>query len=81
MKFVIAVLILCIVNLKAAHAVDIHTKIDDVIHDKAFGDFGRFIFPLNTSYYSGSTLGTLRLTWYNEYQTLKDSRHRELSQE
>ena len=64
MKFVIAVLILCIVNLKAAHAVDIHTKIDDVIHDKAFGDFGRFIFPLNTSYYSGSTLGTLRLTWY-----------------
>lgn len=32
------------------------TKISDVISDEAFGDFGRLIFPVNSNYYSGSTL-------------------------
>lgn len=41
------------------------TKIADVINDKAFGSWGRMIFPVNTSYWSGDTLGNLRLTWYN----------------
>ena len=41
------------------------TKIADVMNDPAFGDYGRLIFPVNSSYYSGNTLGNLRLTWYN----------------
>ena len=40
------------------------TKIADVVNNPAFGDYGRMIFPLNEYYYSGDTLGTLRLTWY-----------------
>lgn len=41
------------------------TEISDVINDNAFGDYGRLIFPVNSSYYSGDTLGELGLTWYN----------------
>lgn len=41
------------------------TEIFDVINDTAFGDYGRLIFPVNSSYYSGDTLGKLGLTWYN----------------
>lgn len=41
------------------------TKIDDVMADSAFGNYGRLIFPVNTGYYSGDTLGELRLTWYS----------------
>ena len=44
---------------------DINTKIEDVINDSAFNGFGRLIFPVNKSYYSGDRLGNLRLTWYN----------------
>ena len=39
-----------------------NTRIDDVI--SMFGNYGRLLFPVNTSYYHGGTLGTLRLTWY-----------------
>ena len=42
-----------------------NTKISDVMADEAFGDYGRLIFPVNSSYYSGSTLGCLSLTWYS----------------
>lgn len=42
------------------------TKISDVMEDPVFGDFGRLIFPANTSYYSGETLEELQLTWYND---------------
>ena len=41
------------------------TEISDVINDTAFGDYGRLIFPVNSSYYSGDTLGEPGLTWYN----------------
>ena len=41
------------------------TPITEVMDDPAFGNFGRLLFPVNSSYYSGSTLGDLRLTWYN----------------
>ncbi len=41
------------------------TAISDVINDPAFGEFGRLIFPVNTGYWSGRTLGGLRLTWYS----------------
>ena len=42
------------------------TRIEDVINYPAFGDYGRLIFTVNEGYYSGSTLGTLDLTWYTE---------------
>lgn len=41
------------------------TKILQVINDPVFGKYGRLIFPVNTGYYSGDTLGELGLTWYN----------------
>ncbi|HPQ01135.1 MAG TPA: alpha/beta hydrolase-fold protein [Termitinemataceae bacterium] len=40
------------------------TRIEDVIQDPAFGNFGRLLFPVNKRYYSGDTLGKLALTWY-----------------
>ena len=42
-----------------------NTKISDVINNPLFGDYGRLIFPLNSSYYGGDTLGKLSLTWYS----------------
>lgn len=41
------------------------TKIEDVINDEIFGDYGRLVFPVESGYYSGDTLEDLRLTWYN----------------
>lgn len=41
------------------------TLISDVIKDPVFGNYGRLIFPVDTGYYSGETLGGLSLTWYN----------------
>ena len=41
------------------------TPISEVINDPAFDGYGRLIFPVDTGYYSGNTLGELRLTWYN----------------
>ncbi len=43
----------------------VDTPISDVIADPVFGDYGRLIFPVDTGYYSGDTLGSLRLTWYS----------------
>lgn len=44
------------------------TRLSDVINDPVFGDYGRLIFPVNNSYYGGSTLGDLSLTWYSNIQ-------------
>lgn len=41
------------------------TKIDEIMADSAFDGYGRLIFPVNAGYYSGDTLGELRLTWYS----------------
>ena len=41
------------------------TLISDVQNDPVFGDYGRLIFPVNSGYMSGTTLGNLSLTWYN----------------
>ena len=41
------------------------TKIEEVINDPVFGKYGRLIFPVNSGYYRGDTLGGLHLTWYN----------------
>lgn len=47
------------------------TTIDEVRNYPAFGDYGRLIFPVNRSYYSGRTLGDLSLTWYSEIRPEK----------
>ena len=44
---------------------DENTRIADVMADPAFDGFGRLLFPVNEGYYSGETLGQLRLTWYS----------------
>ena len=44
---------------------DEKTKISAVIADPAFGDYGRLLFPAQSNYTSGDTLGSLGLTWYN----------------
>lgn len=43
----------------------VDTAISAVIHDPVFGDYGRLIFPVDDWYYSGDTLGELRLTYYS----------------
>ena len=40
----------------------VDTPISDVMCDPVFGDYGRLIFPVDTGYYSGNTLGDLHLT-------------------
>ena len=63
--YVIAVLLMFAVG-GAAFAVEVstHTKIADVVNNPAFGNYGRFLFPLNTNYYHGDTLGNFGLTWH-----------------
>ena len=39
--------------------------ISDVMSDPVFGDYGRLLFPVQRSYWSGTTLESLRLTYYN----------------
>jgi len=50
-------------NVNEVYTTD--TAIQEVINDPAFGEYGRLIFPVDSGYMSGSTLGDLRLTWYN----------------
>ncbi|MGI6032506.1 MAG: alpha/beta hydrolase-fold protein [Coriobacteriales bacterium] len=42
------------------------TRIDDVRNDEVFSDWGRLIFPVQTGYMTGDTLGNLGLVWYSE---------------
>lgn len=44
---------------------DRNTPIQTVLDDPAFGDYGRLLFPVDAGYFSGNTLGNLRLTWYS----------------
>ncbi|MDO4400973.1 MAG: alpha/beta hydrolase [Coriobacteriia bacterium] len=41
------------------------TSIDEVASDPAFGNWGRLLFPVQRGYMTGSTLGSLGLSWYN----------------
>ena len=41
------------------------TRVADVMNDPAFGNYGRLIFPVERGYWSGETLGDLRLVWYS----------------
>lgn len=52
-------------NPVTSTAYTVDTPIRDVISDPVFGDYGRLIFPVDEGYWSGNTLGQLRLTWYN----------------
>ena len=56
-------------DMEYAYTVD--TRITDVMNDPVFGSYGRLIFPANTGYYSGDTLGGLRLTWYSHIDPAK----------
>lgn len=47
------------------------TSISDVMNDPVFRDYGRLIFPVNSGYYSGDTLGDLSLTWYSHIDANK----------
>ena len=42
-----------------------NTRIVNVASDPVFGDYGRLLFPVESRYMSGDTLGTLGLTWYS----------------
>ena len=39
--------------------------ISDVMADPAFGNYGHLLFPVQTNYWSGTTLESLSLTYYN----------------
>lgn len=52
-------------NMDSTKSYTKETRIEDVANDPAFGEYGRLIFPADTGYYSGDTLGELRLIWYN----------------
>lgn len=41
------------------------TPIEAVVSDPVFGDYRRLLFPVDAGYWSGDTLGDLRLIWYN----------------
>lgn len=42
------------------------SKISDVINDPDFAGFGRLLFPVDSGYWSGKTLGDFSLVWYSE---------------
>ncbi len=43
----------------------VRTSISEVVNDPVFGGNGRLLFPADSGYYSGDTLGNLRLVWYS----------------
>lgn len=53
-----------IMNNEAA-SYSTNSTIASVISDSSFKDYGRLMFPLESQYYSGNTLGNLSFTWYN----------------
>lgn len=44
---------------------DRNTSVRDVMEDPVLGPEGRLLFPADTGYMHGSTLGDLQLTWYS----------------
>ena len=68
MRRVIVILLAACLLLTAAEAEDVNwnanTPIQEVISDPVFGEWGRLLFPADEGYWSGTTLGSLRLTWY-----------------
>ena len=68
MRKAIVILLAACLLLTVAEAEDVNwnanTPIQEVISDPAFGEWGRLLFPADEGYWSGITLGSLRLTWY-----------------
>ena len=66
-KAIVFLLAACLL-LTAAEAEDVNwnanTPTQEVISDPVFGEWGRLLFPADEGYWSGTTLGSLRLTWY-----------------
>lgn len=52
-------------NVRAEQVFDRDTPIRTVLEDPAFSTHGQLLFPVDEGYYSGDTLGSLRLTWYS----------------
>ena len=52
-------------SMTANEPYTVDTEIETVMEDPVFGTYGRLIFPVDSGYYSGDTLGELQLTWYN----------------
>lgn len=52
-------------NVEISGSYTVDTTIAEVTGNPVFEDYGRLIFPVDTGYYSGNTLGELQLTWYN----------------
>lgn len=50
------------VDVSQVYTID--TPVSEVINDPVLEDYGRLLFPVNSAYYSGDTLGDLRFTWY-----------------
>lgn len=44
------------------------TRISEVVSDPVFGGAGRLLFPVDSGFWSGTTLGNLRLIWYSDIQ-------------
>ena len=68
MKIIAALFILSLMSVRPCAADAPFTEgtpIKDVMHDPAFGEYGRLLFPTDDNYYSGRTLGTLGLTYYS----------------
>ena len=42
------------------------TPVREVVSAPEFAGYGRLLFPANNRYWSGDSLGSLRLTWYSE---------------
>ena len=66
-KAVLFLLAACLLpNIAGAETMNwnANTPIQEVISDPAFGEWGRLLFPADEGYWSGTTLGSLRLTWY-----------------
>ena len=47
------------------------TVIDRVIADTGFSPWGRLLFPADSGYWSGTTLGSLQLRWYSHIDAAK----------
>lgn len=46
----------------------LETSVSSVISDSIWEEYGRLLFPVDSSYYNGETLGDLSLTWYTDMQ-------------
>lgn len=58
-------------NMKDSIYYNVNTPIDSVTGDPAFGDYGRLLVPVDEGYWSGNTLGNIRLIWYHNIDANK----------